>query len=38
MDPTNIFCPNKHCHARGQIGRGIGIHSRKEQRFIYEVS
>ena len=35
MDPTNVFCPNKHCHARGQIGQGnIGIHSRKEQRFI----
>src|ERR687888_513629 len=35
MDPTTAFCPNWHCHARGQIGRGnIGIHSRKEQRFI----
>ena len=35
MDPTNVFCPNKHGHARGQIGQGnIGIHSRKEQRFI----
>jgi hypothetical protein len=35
MDPTTAFCPNWHCHARGQIGQGnIGIHSRKEQRFI----
>src|SRR5215831_19496329 len=35
MDPTTAFCPNRHCHARGQIGQGkIGIHSRKEQRFI----
>jgi transposase-like protein/IS1 family transposase len=35
MDPTTVFCPHKHCHARGQTGMGtIGIHSRKEQRFI----
>src|ERR671927_765462 len=35
MDPTTVFCPNGHCHARGQIGQGnIGIHSQKEQRFI----
>ena len=35
MDPTTAFCPNWHCHARGQIGQGnIGIHSRKEQRFV----
>src|SRR5436309_6179085 len=35
MDPTTTFCPNRHCHARGQTGMGnIGIHSRKEQRFI----
>src|SRR5947199_5927267 len=35
MDPTTTFCPNEHCHARGQTGQGnIGIHSRKEQRFI----
>src|SRR5215217_4743684 len=35
MDPTTTFCPNDHCHARGQIGMGnIAIHSRKEQRFI----
>src|SRR3989442_7223206 len=35
MDPTTVFCPNRHCPARGQTGQGnIGIHSRKEQRFI----
>src|SRR5688572_13676266 len=35
MDPTTACCPNWHCHARGQIGRGnLGIHARKEQRFI----
>src|SRR5436189_219626 len=35
MDPTTVFCPNRHCHARGQTGMGtIGIHARKEQRFI----
>src|SRR2546422_1518057 len=35
MDPTTVFCPNRHCPARGQAGQGnIGIHSRKEQRFI----
>jgi transposase-like protein len=35
MDPTVTFCPNEHCPARGQTGQGnIGIHSRKEQRFI----
>jgi len=35
MDPTTVFCPNRSCHARGHIGKGnIGIHSRKDQRFI----
>ena len=35
MDPTTVFCPNRHCSARGQTGRGnIGIHSQKDQRFI----
>src|SRR5215475_3251534 len=35
MDPTTVFCPNLVCPARGQTGQGnIGIHSRKEQRFI----
>jgi transposase-like protein/IS1 family transposase len=35
MDPTTVFCPNEACQARGRTGQGnIGIHSRKEQRFI----
>ena len=35
MDPTTTFCPNRNCPARGQTGQGnIGVHSRKEQRFI----
>ena len=35
MDPTRTFCPNLACAARGQTGQGnIGIHSRKEQRFL----
>ena len=35
MDPTTTFCPNRACPASGQSGQGnIGIHSRKEQRFI----
>src|SRR5215467_11811269 len=35
MDPTTVFCPNGHCPARGQTGKGnIGIHSQQEQRFI----
>ena len=35
MDSTTTFCPNRNCPARGQTGQGnIGIHSRKEQRFI----
>ncbi len=35
MDPTTTFCPNLACPARGQSGQGnIGIHSRKEQRFL----
>lgn len=34
MDPTQAFCPNLDCPARGQRGKGnIGIHSRKEGRF-----
>jgi transposase-like protein len=34
MDPTQTFCPNLECPARGQRGKGnIGIHSRKERRF-----
>jgi transposase-like protein len=35
MDLATTFCPNVACPARGQTGRGnIGIHSRKDQRFI----
>ena len=35
MDPTTVFCPNLACPARGQTGQGnIGIHSRKDQRFL----
>ena len=35
MDPTATFCPNLACPARGQTGQGnIGIHSRKDKRFI----
>lgn len=38
MDPQTIFCPNLDCPARGQLGRGnIGIHSRKERRYICHV-
>ena len=35
MDPATTFCPHLACPARGQTGQGnIGIHSRKEQRFL----
>jgi transposase-like protein/IS1 family transposase len=35
MDPTQTFCPNLACPARGQAGKGnIGMHSRQEKRFI----
>jgi transposase-like protein len=35
MDPPTVFCPNRHCPARGQTGQGnSGIHARKEQRCI----
>ncbi|HHH42394.1 MAG TPA: IS1 family transposase [Chloroflexi bacterium] len=38
MDPQTVFCPNPACPARGQIGKGnIGIHSRKERRYICRV-
>jgi transposase-like protein len=34
MDPQTVFCPNRDCPARGQVGKGnIGIHSRKERRY-----
>ncbi|HYE67961.1 MAG TPA: hypothetical protein VEA58_05075, partial [Anaerovoracaceae bacterium] len=35
MDPQQVFCPNKDCRARGEIGQGnIGVHQRKERRYI----
>ena len=35
MDPASTFCPHLACPARGQTGQGnIGIHSRKDQRFL----
>jgi transposase-like protein len=35
MDPATTFGPHLACPARGQTGQGhIGIHSRKEQRFL----
>jgi transposase-like protein len=35
MDPTPVFCPHRHCPARGQTGQGhIGIHAQQEQRFL----
>jgi transposase-like protein len=35
MNPTTVFCPNLACPARGRTGQGnIGIHSRKEKRFL----
>ncbi len=38
MDPQQAFCPNLDCPARGQIGQGnIGVHSRKERRYICHV-
>ncbi len=34
MDPTQVFCPNEACPARGQTGQGnIKVHSRKEGRY-----
>lgn len=38
MKPQTVFCPNLDCLARGQVGKGnIGIHSRKEHRYICHV-
>ncbi len=35
MDPRPVFCPNPECPARSQPGKGnIGVHSRKDQRYI----
>src|SRR6266446_3576793 len=34
MEPSEQFCPNLACYARGQIGQGnIIIHDRKRQRY-----
>ncbi|MEP7358800.1 MAG: DDE-type integrase/transposase/recombinase [Anaerolineales bacterium] len=34
MDPQAVFCPNRECPARGQVGEGnIGVHSQREQRY-----
>jgi transposase-like protein/IS1 family transposase len=38
MDPQQVFCPNRECPARGQVGEGnISIHSQKEQRYRCQV-
>jgi transposase-like protein len=38
MDPQQVFCPNMDCPARGKVGAGnIGVHSRKERRYICHV-
>jgi hypothetical protein len=38
MDPSTVVCPNLVCPTRGQSGQGnIGIHSRKERRFLCTV-
>jgi transposase-like protein/IS1 family transposase len=35
VDPTQAFCPNRDCPARGLSGKGnICVHSQKERRFI----
>lgn len=34
MDPLIVFCPNRHCPARGQLNQGnIHVHSRKDLRY-----
>lgn len=38
MNPHQLFCPNLHCPARGQIGKdNIHVHSQKEQRCLCNV-
>jgi len=38
MDPSKVFCHNPDCPARGKTDCGnIGIHSRKENRYICDV-
>lgn len=35
MDPTQAFCDNPDCSARGKVGEGnIKVHSRPEQRYV----
>jgi transposase-like protein len=35
MNPQKVFCPNRHCSARGQVNQGnIGVHSHQERRYI----
>ncbi len=34
MNPQEVWCPNLHCPARGQLGQGnIGVHSQQERRY-----
>jgi len=38
VDPQPVFCHNRDCPARGQIGQGnIGVFSRKDRRYICHV-
>ncbi len=38
MDPQTVFCHNKDCPARGQVGKGnIGVFSQKDRRYICHV-
>ena len=38
MDPRPVFCHNRDCPARGQIGQGnIGVFSQKDRRYICHV-
>jgi transposase-like protein len=35
VDPTNVFCDNPQCSARGKVAEGnIKIHSHKERRYV----
>ena len=35
MNPHDTWCPNSDCPASGHVGQGnIGVHSKKDQRFI----
>ena len=38
MSPTQLFCPNIECPARGQVGKNnIGVHDQKKKRYICHV-